>query len=84
MSFLLIGLIVEISTFICLNKCDTNSTESVSFCDENYVDSAYFNGYDIIVTRDEWLWYYYKDYHNLSEPFSQKSFTQGNLKLFSD
>ncbi|XP_054166896.1 uncharacterized protein LOC128964335 [Oppia nitens] len=52
--------------------------EVVNFCEDNYIDSAYFNGYDIIVTRDDWLWYYYKDYHNLSSPFSQKQFTQGD------
>lgn len=85
------GLIFQIFvTFVCLTKCDNNSTEnegstqeeeSVNFCDDNYVDSAYFNGYDTIVTRDDWLWYYYKDNHNLSKPFSQKDFTQGNFTI---
>ena len=77
-SLLTLGLVAEVFTFFCFIKCDTNSSEIVNFCDETYVDSAYFNGYDIIVTRDDWLWYYYKDYHNLSAPFSQKEFTQGN------
>lgn len=80
-SLLTYGLVAEVLTLLCLIKCDTNSSETVNFCDETYVDSAYFNGYDIIVTRDDWLWYYYKDYHNLSAPFSQKAFTQGNFRL---
>jgi len=72
-SVLLIELLINYILFR-LIYCDNNST---NFCDENFVDSAYFNGYDIIVTRDDWLWYYYKDKHNLSVPFSQESFTQG-------
>lgn len=71
--FLSYGLLINsILNFI---YCDNNIT---NFCDENYIDSAYFNGYDIIVTRNDWLWYYYKDNHNLSIPFSQQSFTGGD------
>ena len=47
------------------------------FCSENYVDAAYFNGYDTILTRGDRLWYYYKDRHRLSVAFDQRKFTQG-------
>lgn len=64
--------------------CDAiDGDAEINFCDHNYVDAAYFNGYDIIVTRNDFLWYYYKDKHNLSEPFSQASFTQGLHTNFS-
>lgn len=47
------------------------------FCRDNYVDSAYFNGYDTILTRGDQLWYYYKEQHKLSKAFDQRRFTQG-------
>ncbi|KAF7495399.1 hypothetical protein SSS_07636 [Sarcoptes scabiei] len=49
------------------------------FCSASFVDSAYFNGYDIILTRNNFLWYYYKDRHRTSRAFDQRKFTQGDL-----
>ena len=76
---------------------DTIINVEDDFCHENYVDSAYYNGYDTILTRGDRLWYYYKDKHRLSKAFDQRKFTQGKtankalllfvlnlLKLFFD
>ena len=52
------------------------------FCWDNYVDSAYFNGYDTILTRGNRLWYYYKDQHRISRAYDQRRFTQGK-QIFS-
>lgn len=49
------------------------------FCQDDYVDSAYFNGYDTILTRGDRLWYYYKDQHRLSKAYDQRRFTQGEI-----
>lgn len=51
------------------------------FCTHNYVDSAYFNGYDTILTRGDRLWYYYKEQHKISKAFDQRRFTQGECQL---
>ncbi|KAH9413981.1 hypothetical protein DERP_012358, partial [Dermatophagoides pteronyssinus] len=57
-----------------------NNNNNNDFCNENYIDSAYFNGYDTIITRGNNLWYYYKDRRNrhLSRSFDQRRFTQGD------
>lgn len=52
------------------------------FCTHNYVDSAYFNGYDTILTRGDRLWYYYKEQHKISKAFDQRRFTQGECQLW--
>lgn len=58
--------------------------EESDFCSEPYVDSAYYNGYDTILTRGDRLWYYYKDQHRLSAGFDQRKFTQGRWCQFED
>lgn len=48
-----------------------------NFCSHDYVDSAYYNGYDYILTRGDRLWYYYRSEHRLSRAYDQRKFTQG-------
>ena len=69
----------EPSPKIALND-DDNIEQAESeddFCQDDYVDSAYFNGYDTILTRGDRLWYYYKDQHRISKAYDQRRFTQG-------
>ena len=63
-----------------------NNNNNNDFCNENYIDSAYFNGYDTIITRGNNLWYYYKDRRNrhLSRSFDQRRFTQGMFFYIKD
>ncbi|XP_075679420.1 uncharacterized protein LOC113798939 isoform X3 [Dermatophagoides pteronyssinus] len=63
-----------------INIDNNNNNNNNDFCNENYIDSAYFNGYDTIITRGNNLWYYYKDRRNrhLSRSFDQRRFTQGD------
>lgn len=59
---------------------DTENLPEISeddFCAENFVDAAYYNGYDLILTRGDRLYYYFKDEHRLSPPYKQSKFTQG-------
>ncbi|OTF72804.1 hypothetical protein BLA29_011619, partial [Euroglyphus maynei] len=53
-----------------------NNNDDDDFCSDTFIDSAYFNGYDTILTRGNHLWYYYKDHHRLSRSFDQRRFTQ--------
>lgn len=59
------------------NDDDVSSVDEDDFCSHNYVDSAYYNGYDTILTRGDRLWYYYRDEHRISKAFDQRRFTQG-------
>lgn len=66
-------------------KMSTTENDDVKddddFCQHNYVDSAYFNGYDTILTRENQLWYYYKEQHKISKAYDQRRFTQGQCHL---
>mgnify|MGYP006938815826 CR=1 FL=1 len=55
----------------------TNDIDDDDFCNDTFIDSAYYNGYDTILTRGNHLWYYYKDQNRLSRSYDQRRFTQG-------
>lgn len=59
------------------NHNESTEMDENDFCGENYVDSAYYNGYDTILTRGDRLWYYHKDKHRISKAYDQRRFTQG-------
>lgn len=60
------------------NTLDDDIDEN-DFCSHAYVDSAYYNGYDYILTRGDRLWYYYRNEHRLSRAYDQRKFTQGKF-----